>query len=204
MTADGWSDLGVDALTVQRADPGELRQEDAGQRDTRRAEHVDVGQLGSVVVLGRLPHREHVDPRHRRERDTGASQLARDRGELRLGLADQRLEVGLERVVTYEIGQRLQPRVHPVRRRPLRKGLRRRCGRRERRGAQTCGSGQAVCRWSSREFPRVLPSRDRRAVTPFSQNMRETSTLMRGFPHVFHEMWITPSALTDSSTSRPE
>ncbi len=100
---------GVDALTAQRADPGELGQEDAGQRDARRAEHVGVGQLGSVVVLGRLPHRDDVDPRQRRERDTRTGQLARDRSEPCLGLADQRLEVGLERVVTYEIGQRLQP-----------------------------------------------------------------------------------------------
>jgi len=101
--------LRVDALTVQRTDPGKLRQQDARQRDTRRAQHVRVRQGRRVIVLGGLSYREDVHPRQRRERDTSTSELAHNGSELRLGLTDQRFEVSFQRIVAHEVGQRLQP-----------------------------------------------------------------------------------------------
>ena len=150
----GRHELGVDALTVQGAETGELGEQDAGYRGSGCIQHRGARQFGSVVVLGGLADGDDIGPLEGRERHADPGELGGDRSEALLGLRHEGLELGLEREVTDQTGKRLEPRGSLGHRTQWRTECRLRCDRPGRRGARSAGSWQAGCRLSSRGIPR--------------------------------------------------
>ena len=86
MTAAGATTCGSIPWRVQRADAGQLGQQDAGHRRSGCIQHLGGRQYGGVLVVGGLRRGKDVGPRERRERHADAGELAEDRRDAVLGL----------------------------------------------------------------------------------------------------------------------
>ena len=105
----------VEALALERAETGELGEQDARQGGGRRCQEVSVRQVrGGGVVVGLVGVgaglSSGVGPRERRERDAGPHEVGSNGCDERVGLLEQRLQLVLEREITHESGERLEPR----------------------------------------------------------------------------------------------
>ncbi|MDR6118789.1 hypothetical protein QE370_001973 [Aeromicrobium sp. SORGH_AS981] len=172
----------VEALALERGEAGQLGQQDAGHGHGGRLQRRRVGDLRRVVVLGRLADGERVEPGERRDVDARAQQLGGDRRETLLGARDETGDVGLEGEVAHERGERLEPRLplpagdHGVPLAPSEPVDQRLAA------ASRGGGGARRARGGGGHV--VIPRCDRWAEMPSSQNVRRTSSLFRGFPHV--------------------